>query len=113
MGHATVRIPRVAGRYDLAIGASHEAGTLLKSNSAGRADFGVGWLDETVRLNLYYRPAYRRYQASLGAFLEHGFGAGLHVAPVPAFALDLYGDGRIGDVDLALVMLAVTYRLQR
>lgn len=113
MGHATVRIPRVAGRYDLAFGGSQEGGTVVKSSSAGRADFGVGWLDETVRLNLYYRPAYRRYQASLGGFLEHGFGAGLHVAPVPEVALDLYGDGRFGDVDLALVMLAVTYRLQR
>lgn len=112
LGYATVRVPRIEGRYDVAIGGSYEGGTLLKSSAAARADFGVGWLDDKVHLNLYYRPARKQYQASLEGFWEHGLGAALRVQPSAAFALDLFGDTRLGDVDLVLVMMALSYRLQ-
>jgi hypothetical protein len=113
LGYATVRVPRIEGRYDVAIGGSHEGGTLLQASTAARAEFGVGWRDDTVHLNLYYRPARKRYQASIDELWEHGLGAALRVQPSAAFALDLFGDARLGDADLVLVMMALSYRLQR
>ena len=111
IGYTTLRFPHVAGRYDFALGATQEAGSLLLSQTTMRGDFGVGFKQERVRLSLYYRPAYRRYQASLSGLWEQGFGAALHVAPVPVLAFDLYGDLRIGDVDMALIMLNALVRL--
>ena len=111
LGYATLRFLRIADRYDLAIGGSQEGGSLLLSSTALRTDLGAGFLDERVRVNVYYRPAYRRYQASVDGLWEQGAGASLHVAPVPAWAFDLYGDTRLGDVDAALVMLNMQYRL--
>ena len=112
LGHATLRLPRV-GRYDLAFGGSHEGGSLLRASSAVRTEVGVRWLDEAVHLSVYYRPARKRYAASLAGLWEHGTGVSLHVAPTPALTLDLFGDVRIGDVDAALVMLSAMYRMRR
>lgn len=111
LGYGTLRFLRIRERYDLAVGASQEGGTLLLSSTAVRSELGIGFLDERMRLNLYYRPAYRRYQASLSPLLEHGAGMGLHVVPTPALSLDLQGDMRVGDVDMAMLMLSVLYRL--
>jgi hypothetical protein len=113
LGYGTIRFPRVGERFDLALGGSHEGGSLLLSSSAVRGDLGMGFLDERVRLSLYYRPAYRRYQASVSGLWEQGFGAALHVSPVPVLAFDLYGDLRLGDVDMALIMLNAMVRLGR
>lgn len=111
LGYATLRFIDIADRYDLAFGGSHEGGTVLRSNTAVRADFGAGFLDERVRVGVYYRPAYRRYQASVNGLWEQGAGASLRVAPIPAWSFDLYGDTRLGDVDAVLVMLNLLYRM--
>jgi hypothetical protein len=111
VGYGTLRFPHVGGRYDLAFGATQEGGSLLSSQTTMRSDFGVGFMQERVRLSLYYRPAYRRYQASVAGLWEQGFGAALHLAPVPVLAFDLYGDLRIGDVDMALIMLNALVKL--
>lgn len=111
LGYATVRFLNLGDRYDLAIGGSQEGGSLLLSNTAVRTDLGAGFLDERLRVNVYYRPAYRRYQASVNGLWEQGAGASLLVSPVPTLSFDLYGDARFGDVDVALVMLNVLYRV--
>jgi hypothetical protein len=111
LGYGTLRFPRVGERFDLAVGGSQEGGSLIASSSAVRGDLGVGWLDERVRLGLYYRPLYRRYRASVEGLWEQGAGASLHVAPVPVLSFDLYGDMRLGDVDAMLVMFSVIYRV--
>jgi hypothetical protein len=113
LGHGTLRFPRVGERFDLAIGGSQEGGSLISASTAVRGDLGVSWLDERVRLGLYYRPAYRRYRASVEGLWEQGAGAALHVAPAPALAFDLSSDVRIGDVDALLVMLSMIARLGR
>ncbi|MET0342812.1 MAG: hypothetical protein ABW252_17525 [Polyangiales bacterium] len=112
LGYATLRLPRI-GRYDLAIGGSHEGGSLLRASTAGRADVGASFVDERVHLSVYYRPARKTYLASLDGIWEHGAGASLHVMPTDALTLDLYGDLRMGDVDAAVVMLSVMYRLRQ
>ena len=111
IGYTTLRFPHIGGRYDLAFGATQEGGSLLQSQTSLRSDFGVGFRDERVRLSLYYRPAYRRYQASVSGLWEQGFGAALHLAPIPVLAFDVYGDLRIGDVDMALIMLNALVKL--
>ncbi len=111
MGYGTLRFIGIGDRYDLAIGGSQEGGSLLLSSSAVRADVGAGFLDERVRVSFYYRPAYRRYQASVSGLWEQGGGASLHIAPIPVLAFDLYADTRLGDVDAAMVMLNMLYRL--
>lgn len=111
LGHATLRSTRIRERYDLALGASYETGTLLRTNAALRAEAGVGSRDDRVHLSVYYRPAYRRYEASIDALVEHGLGLGLHGAPNDALSIDVFADARLGDVPLALVMLLLGYRL--
>lgn len=110
IGHGTLRFPRVADRFDLALGGSQEGGSLLRSQTTLRADFGMGFREERVRLNLYYRPAHRRYEASISGLWEQGAGASLRLAPVPLFALDILGDVRFGDLDAALIMVNAMYR---
>jgi len=109
--HATLRSTRLRERYDLALGTSYETGTLLRTNAAVRAEAGVGSRDDRIHLSVYYRPAYRRYEASLDGLIEHGVGLGMHGAPTDALSLDLFADARFGDVPLALVMVMLGYRL--
>jgi hypothetical protein len=111
IGYGTLRFPRVGDRFDLALGGTQEGGSLVAQSTSVRGDVGVGWLDERVRLGLYYRPLYRRYRASVEGLWEQGAGATLHVAPLPVLAFDLYGDLRVGDVDAMLVMFSMLYRV--
>jgi len=111
LGYATLRLPRLRGRYDLALGGSHEGGSLLRASSALRGELGIAWLDERLRLDLYYRPAYQRYQASLAPLWEQGLGASLRALPTSSLTLDLRADARIGFVDAVIVMALVGYRI--
>jgi hypothetical protein len=111
LGYATLRFLRIAERYDVSLGGSQEGGTLILSSTALRGELGVGLWGERLRLNAYYRPAYRRYQASVAGLWEQGAGLGLHLAPTPRLALDLQGDTRLGDVDMMMLMLNLLYRL--
>jgi len=111
LGHATLRFVRLAGRYDLGLGGAHEGGSVLRASTSLRTEIGVSALDDRAHVGLFYRPVHRRYQASLDALWEHGTGVSLHVSPRDALALDLYGELRVGDVDVALVMLMMAYRI--
>jgi hypothetical protein len=111
LGYGTLRLVRIRERYDLSLGASQEGGTLLLSSTALRTDLGMALFDERMHLSLYYRPAYRLYQASLAGLWEQGAGMNVHAAPTPALSLDLQGDMRIGDVDMVMLMLSMLYRL--
>lgn len=111
LGSITLRSARLRDRYDLALGASHEGGTLLRASSALRAQAGVGSRDDRIHLSVYYRPARKRYEASVATIWEQGFGAALHASPTPTLSLDLFGDARVGDVAAALIMVTAAYRL--
>lgn len=111
--HAGLRTARPLAGYDFGLSGSFERGSLLQANLGLRADVGVSLAAERVRLNLYYRPAYRLYTASIGAFWEQGAGIGLHISASSALSFDLQGDTRLGDVDALLAMFLLRYQLSR
>jgi hypothetical protein len=111
LGYATLRVPDAGGRYELALGGTHEAGSFVRASSALRGDLTLSWLEQRLRMNVYYRPAHRRYRASESAFWEHGTGIGIYALVTRRLSFDLLTDLRVGDVNALLTLLNLTYRM--
>jgi hypothetical protein len=97
-------------RIDTSLMAS--TGSLLRTY-AGSLGLGMPFAHGVVDVSLRYRPAWTRYVADTGPFLEHGVGAHLDIAPAGELSFGLDADAITGrDLDVLLLQALLTYRPQ-
>lgn len=100
----------VLGRLRLEGSVMGSTGSLFHT-AALSCGLGSTFVDERLDVSMRYRPAWSRYKADTGPFIEHMSGASLGFMPNASFSLHLDADYITGrDVDVLLVQSLVTLR---